>query len=443
MSVMTQRVRRLVPFALVCLQLQIPTVALGPALLTIQRETDLDSAAAGALTSIPVLCFAIVTPLASRVVGRFGTNAALLAASVGIGAGLLVRSSGPVPALFLGSVILGSFVAVANIAIPTLITQHFRHRALAMSSIQTAATNVGSASAAALSAPLVVLLGWQLGLGIWSALSFLAAVVWWFSVGRRAPQAQEPEDPPRAEPPEHEGDEELVPAAMPVLPMEEFAEEDDGGTHPVLPAHPAPSPTSPSQPTALRTPIAWVLGGVFATHALVYFVFSSWLPTLLQERSGLTATQAGICASVFMVLGIAGPLLLPALMRLPRIGLGSLMMALTGGWLVCTLLLFTPGLWLAAVLIGGMVQGACFTVIVTFGVHVARDADHSRGIQSVLQTIGFAAGAVGPVLIGAVRDATGGWQATLAILVAVALLMVAFGALATRMLRQHDRALAG
>ncbi|PWD51114.1 hypothetical protein C8046_11115 [Serinibacter arcticus] len=418
-----QAATSLIPFVLVCLQLQIPTVALGPVLLTVQQETGLDGVAAGALTSIPVLCFAILTPVASRIVGAIGVTRALTAASLAVGLGVVLRSLGPVPTLFAGSVLLGSAVAVVNIAIPTLVTRRYRHRALLMNGIQTASTNIGSALSAAVSAPLVALLGWQLGLAIWSATSFLAAVVWWVSTrGERVAAA----------------------AAVVVTAAEEVAGDvvHDGVDGVVRDGVGRGGRTTASGPSALRLPIAWVLGLTFAMHGMCYFAMSSWLPTLLQERSGLTADAAGVCVSVFMALGIAGPLLLPVAMRVRGVSLALLMTVLTAGWLVCMVLLLTaPDLWLAALLVGGLAQGATFTMIVTFGVHVARDEHHSRGIQTVLQTVGFAGAALGPVLIGGVRDTTGSWTTALAVLVGVATALVALGLTASALLRAHDRAL--
>lgn len=420
--------RSLIPFVMVCLQLQVPTVALGPALLVIQRQTGLDGVAAGALTSIPVLCFAVLTPVASRIVGAIGVTRAMTFASLAVGAGVVLRSAGPVPALFAGSVLLGASIAVVNIAIPTLVTRRYRHRALLMNGIQTASTNIGSAVSAAVSAPLVALLGWQLGLGVWSITSFLAALVWWVST--------------RAERERAAGAAAAEAAAVAGAAADDRLA-DGSGVLDAPVAVPVAAPTA-SGPSALRLPIAWVLGFTFAMHGMCYFAMSSWLPTLLQERSGLSADLAGLCVSIFMALGIVGPLLLSAAMKVRGVSLSLLMLVLTAGWLVCMVLLLTaPTLWLAALLVGGLVQGATFTMIVTFGVHVARDEQHSRGIQAVLQTIGFAGAALGPMLIGGVRDATGSWTAALGVLVIVATALVALGATASVMLRNHDRAAAG
>lgn len=434
----------LLPFALVCLQLQIPTVALGPVIRTIQADVGLDSAAAGALTSIPVFCFALLTPFAARIVGWAGVNRSLVGASLLIGTGVLARSTGSVAALFAGSVLLGGAIAVANIAIPTLVTRRYRHRALLMNGVQTSATNVGSALAAAVSAPVVALLGWQVGLAVWSATSFLAALVWWWAnrdaMARRRPLA--PADLVGV--PEVGATGEVAAGVVVAGPHAPDGEPTSGGSLAVahqasggggrLAARPVPRAVS-----GLRVPIAWVLGFTFAMHGLCYFAVSSWLPTLLQERSGLTAGAAGACVSVFMALGIVGPLALPLLLRLPGTRLWMLMTLTTLGWLACVLLLaFAPTAWLAAVLVGGMAQGACFTVIVTFGVHVAADETQSRGIQAVLQTVGFASAAVGPVLIGAVRDASGGWSAPLAIMVGVGCALVALGGVSSRLLVAHD-----
>lgn len=422
---MAERLRRagltLGPFLLVCLQLQIPTVSLGPVIAVVSEDAGLTLAQAGALTSIPVFCFALLTPVAARAIGVLGINRAFVLASVGIALGLVLRSTGPIPALFAGSVLLGSCIALINIAIPTLITRRYRHRALLMSGLQTSATNIGSAVSALVSAPLVALLGWQLGLGIWSAVSLLAALVWWWRFGIARDGAT-----PDA-------------SAPPVPDVAEAVAESAGL---VRPAPAVPDGQERPRRPGWKVPLAWVLGLTFVFHGICYFAVSTWLPLLLQERSGLSENAAGACVAVFMALGIVGPLMLPLMLRLPRVELWMLMTLTTSGWLLCILLLAAaPGLWPAAVLIGGLAQGATFTVIVTFGVHVAADEVQSRGIQATLQTIGFGGSAVGPILIGAVLDATGSWEAPLGVLVGIAVALVAVGGVASRMLLGHDRTL--
>lgn len=408
---LVRRAAPLVPFVLLCLQLQVHSVALGPVLTVIARDAGLTLAQAGALTSIPVFCSAALTPVAARVIASTGTNVAMVLAAGGSGVAVLLRSSGPVPALFAGSVLLGVAIALANIAIPTLITRRYRSRALLVSSVQTSSTNVGSAAAALASAPLVAALGWQRGLAVWAVLSFGAAAVWWWRHGLAATARDE---------------------RPPVTDVAEALAEATGAV--------PPAPAAGGRPVrGWRVPLAWVLGVACLLHGTCYFAASSWMPLLLQERSGLSANAAGACVAVFMALGVVGPLLLAPMLRLPGLRLWMLMTATSVGWLVCMVLLATaPGLWLAAVLVGGLVQGACFTVIVTFAVHVAAGEAQSREIQATLQTVGFTGAALAPIAIGAVLDATGAWTIPLAVLVAVAAALVAVGALASRMLVAHD-----
>lgn len=407
---------------IISIQVQIPTVALGPVLAVISSDVGLTSAQAGALTSIPVLCFALLTPIAPAVIGRLGLDRSVVLASLLLGLGLLVRSQGSIPALYGGSVLFGAAVATINIACPTFITRHFRHRALLLAGINTASVNVGSATAALLSAPLVAAFGWQIGLGVWSVVSFAAATVW-FLTSRPAAAASDVASEDVLEVGQTEsGTVEVVGVVADEIAVER-----------------APAPRRGRAPSAVRLPMAWVLGAVFAMHGMCYFAATSWLPLLLSERSGLSTSAASVCVAVFMVLGIIGPLSLPALLRLPGVRLWMLMTTTTLGWLACmALLAVAPAWWVPAVLVGGLAQGACFTVIVTFGVHVARDEAQSRGIAAVLQTVGFAGGALGPVLIGAVRDSTGGWDAPLWVLVGVAVALVVIGGVASRLLVRHD-----
>src|SRR6185312_13949460 len=65
--------------------------SVGPLLDQIKDEVGLSSTAAGALTTLPVLCFGAVAPLAPTLARRMGYTAAVGIALVGLVTGLMVR----------------------------------------------------------------------------------------------------------------------------------------------------------------------------------------------------------------------------------------------------------------------------------------------------------------------------------------------------------------
>ncbi|AMM19538.1 hypothetical protein AX769_04520 [Frondihabitans sp. PAMC 28766] len=79
---------------LIALNLRGPIVALAPVLDEIKSDLALGAVVAGLLTSIPVLCFALATPLASTLIGRLGPERAVTIGLAGVVVATLVRSTG-------------------------------------------------------------------------------------------------------------------------------------------------------------------------------------------------------------------------------------------------------------------------------------------------------------------------------------------------------------
>src|ERR1700712_945070 len=80
-----------------------PIIAVAPISGIMRTGLNLNAAQFGLLTSLPVFCFALVTPLASYAIGKAGANFATMMAIIGVGIGSIIRSSGGVDAVFIGT----------------------------------------------------------------------------------------------------------------------------------------------------------------------------------------------------------------------------------------------------------------------------------------------------------------------------------------------------
>src|SRR4051794_31798977 len=76
---------------LLALNLRPLVVAVGPVLGVIRADTGMSASVAGLLTTLPVLCFGLLAPLAPRLGRWLGMEAALLLTMVVIAAGAAVR----------------------------------------------------------------------------------------------------------------------------------------------------------------------------------------------------------------------------------------------------------------------------------------------------------------------------------------------------------------
>ena len=109
----------------------------------------------------------------------------------------------------------------------------------------------------------------------------------------------------------------------------------------------------------------------------------------------------------------------------------ALALTVCGCWAVAVVgLLVEPAAYLVWSVLAGLAQGAAISLAFALIVLRARTADVARRLSGRVQSAGYLIGAAGPIVLGALRDGTGSWNASLAaLLVAVALMAVgAWGA---------------
>src|SRR5918994_6948093 len=141
-----------------------------PLIGQIRADTGISNGAAGLLTTLPLLAFALLSPVAPRVARRFGMERVLLASLVVLTAGILLRWAEAVAVLFLGTAILGAAIAVGNVLLPGLLKREFPERAGLMTSVYSASLGISAALAAGVSVPLAQLdgIGWRGALAGWA-----------------------------------------------------------------------------------------------------------------------------------------------------------------------------------------------------------------------------------------------------------------------------------
>lgn len=356
-------------------------VAVAPVLRDIKADTGLSSALAGLLTTLPVLCFGAFSPAAPRLARRIGLETAVALSLLLLTGGIALRLLSPVALLFAGSLLAGAAIAFANVLLPAYVKREFS-RPGAVMGFYSASLNVGAAAGAALTVPLADALGvgWRTALGLWLALALAALALWLPVAGTgRAHRTTEP------------------------LP-------DDEGSWPLL-----------------RQPLARQVTAYLGLQSVQFYTVSAWLPTLLGD-SGVPVREGGLLLGLANVVGAAGALLAPAQagrMRTQRplilgvaaaytVGLGGLLLAPAGGTL----------LWVAAF---GLAQGSGFALALTLIVLRSPTPLVAARLGGVAQCLGYLLAALGPLVIGALHDLTGGWTWPVAVLLAALVPMTWFG----------------
>ncbi len=366
----------------VALNLRPAVVAVSPLLDTIRDDTGLSAPLAGLLTTLPLICFGVFSPVAPRLARRIGLEWAVGASLVLLVLGILLRLVTPVTALYAGSILAGAGIAIANVLMPAFVKREFSQHPSGILGVYTAALNIGAAAAGGLTVPIgtALALAWRPALAFWVVLAGLGLALWLPILLRsRRIRAAQPEP--------SDADRELAEA------------EDIRGF------------------VLLRSPVARQVTGYLALQSIQFYSYAAWLPTLLGDE-GIDASTAGYMLMLSNLTGAAAALVLPvfikrlATQRPPVVAVTSFYAVSLLGLLVAP----SSGAWVW-VCIYGVAQGAGFSLALTLMVLRSPDAAVAARLSGVAQLIGYLIAATGPVLLGVVHDLTGGWQWPIVVLI--------------------------
>jgi MFS transporter, CP family, cyanate transporter len=369
----------------VALNLRMAVAAIPPVLTQIQRDTGLGSAGSGLLTALPLFCFGAMASSAPALVRRFRMGPVLGLTMAVIAAGCAVRLLPSLAPLFIGTAIVGSGIAVANVILPGLIKRDFKDVAAPMIALYALALSLGATIPAGLTIPVEDLfgIGWRPAVAVWGVVALIALALW-------LPRARRDE--------------------------------------PAVAAVPRPSPARDLR----RDRLAWAVTLFMGLQSLCYYAMLSWLPTIL-ESHGMSSGKAGWMLSYMTIPGMAASLVTPAVQRrLPRtefeVALASLLLAI--GYV--GLIAFgasAPYVWVTSLGLGG---GLLIALALGYIVARAHDDHHVAHLSTMAQGVGYLVASTGPFIVGALHGITSSWTVPLLVLLGVLVPMTLAGITAGR-----------
>ncbi|WP_431902691.1 CynX/NimT family MFS transporter [Nonomuraea sp. bgisy101] len=356
---------------LAALNLRTAVTSVGPLLDQLAAGLGMSSVGTGLLTTLPVLAFATVGAITPTLARRLGEHRLLLLALITLGAGLVIRASvDSAPVFLVSSAVALSGGAVGNVLIPTLIKRHFPARAGVMTTVYTTALAVGTMLAASATVPIERATdgNWHVALGVWAALAVVAAIPWLALL--------------RSEPERDNSRSEASPGRL------------------------------------VRSKLAWAVAVYFGTQSMIAYIMFGWLAKILTD-GGYTTSEAGVILGVFTALSIPVSLVLPSLATRFR-DQRPVVAGLVGFYVVGFL-----GLWFAPsstawvwVLFVGIGMGS-FPLALTMLALRTRTASATAALSAFGQSVGYLIAGAGPLLVGVLYQATGGWQVPYLMMLAV------------------------
>jgi CP family cyanate transporter-like MFS transporter len=372
----------LVAGTIVLLAINLRTIiaSLPPLLSQVRADLGLSAAVAGLLTTLPVICFGALAPVAPRLAERVSLERILVGCAVVTMVAAALRGAGGTAALFAGSLLAGAGTAVAQSALPVLIRTRHPKRTGLLTGTYSMALPLGATLAAAIVVPLERALGgsWRAALAAWALPAGVAALVW-------------------------------LPAAL------------RPGTY-VHGERPAP---------LWRDRRAWWVAAFMGIQSTAFYAGLAWLPSILED-AGYTSGTAGTLQALNALVSAAPAFLVPwlAAHRATQTGILGAIVALAAAGVAG--LLLAPGAAVLWVILFGLGQGGSLGLGLILPALRTRNARAAAALTGMTLCVGYLIASSGPWLLGAVHDAAGNWDAPLVVLLAITLAELLPGVPATR-----------
>lgn len=343
-----------------------PITTVGPVIGWIQDDLGINNLFSGLLTTLPLLAFALVSPYAARLSGRFGNRHSLYASLLMIALGMLVRMLPGWLPLYGGTLLLGAGIGVINVLLPSLIKSEYPHRLGWMTSLYTTTMVVMAGLASGSSAPLVMHLGWDWSeaIAVWLVLPLIGLLLW-----------------------------------LPLLRKE---------------AHEVNQTQTLHTSAPWKSPKAWAVSLFMGFQSFLFYGLVAWLPMILVHK-GMAVETSGYMLLVMQLVGLPATFFTPLIVgRLKRPNRIVFALFLTG-------MLGFSGLYVLQGMFG-LILGVCGISLLTGGsislayMLIAKQASNARQVahlSGMAQTIGYLLAAVAPALLGGLYDLRGDWDLAL------------------------------
>ncbi|MCR8657477.1 CynX/NimT family MFS transporter [Paenibacillus endoradicis] len=374
----------LIGIVLIAMNLRAPLTSVGPLISIIRDDLGISNTLAGLITTLPLIAFALLSPLAPKLARKYGISKVLFGALVLLVIGIGLRSAWNIGSMLMGTLILGLAISICNVLMPSLIKEKYPLQIGIMIGVYSVAMNLSGAIASGISVPLANQsgLGWKGALGIWGILAFVALLFW-----------------------------------IPQLKHQQIK---------------VKTATATEHRTNLwKSPLAWYVTLFMGLQSMLFYVIVSWLPDILKTQ-GISSDDAGWILSIMQLA------LLPVTFIVPIIA-GRMKNQIT--LTIITALSFTVGiggllsgndrvlLWAIFIGIG---SGCAFSIAMTlFGLRTTNAHDAAE-LSGMAQSVGYLLAAIGPILFGALHDLTNGWNVPLIVLLVITMLLLVFGVAAGR-----------
>ncbi|GAE26582.1 cyanate transport system protein [Halalkalibacter wakoensis JCM 9140] len=369
---------------LVAFNLRSSITAVGPLISTIRLETNLSNSVIGMLTTLPLLAFGVFSTVAPKISRRWGNETTVFIALIILTIGILLRSTGMVFTLFLGTAMLGLGIAICNVLLPSIVKGRYPKKMGLLTGIYSTSMALMAALASGLSIPLAhrLNLGWESSLALWAILAGLAVVVW-----------------------------------IPQL----FSQKINSKA------------IIPKNSNIWSSKLAWQVTLFMGLQSCIFYCIIAWIPEILVSR-GIDVPTAGWLLTLTQLVGLPATLLVPILatrMSNQKI----IVLAITFLYFLGFLGIYLGGsimFIIVCMVFLGLAQGAGISLSLSlFGLR-SENAHDAANLSGMAQSGGYLLAATGPLLLGLFYDLSQSWSIGFLFILTMIMAMGIFGVYASR-----------
>ncbi|WP_412989494.1 CynX/NimT family MFS transporter [Pediococcus siamensis] len=372
---------------LVAANMRLPITMMPSLIQSFKSALNLPNSLAGMLTTIPLITFAVISPIIAKLARRFGNEWVIYVFLVILALGSYLRIVPTIWALLLGTLFVGIGIDAGNVLIPAVIKDNFFSKISVATSEYTLSMLFVGALGTGITGILVKNMPLALVMGILSLISIVNLVTW--------------------------------------LPNLKYNVRDKSLSREAAQSNHA---------SVWKMPLGWVVTLFFGLQALVYYSLLTWMPSILLSQ-GYTNIQSSNMVTVLQLGGLPFAYLVPAV-SLKKYGVASMVWITFIGFVGGILGLLMPihAIWWGTLmnLLIGFGSGAAFNLAVVFFTNKTTNGFETADLSGMAQSAGYLLAAVGPVLFGYLNNLIQSWTLVLLLAAGLAICLALAGVIINR-----------
>lgn len=360
--------------------MRLPITSIPPILGSLQKATGLPNSSAGLLTTIPLLTFALVSPILAWIGKKFGNELTILLFFCLLVVGSLFRISTSIAMVMVGTFLIALGIDSANVLLPAVIKDRLQFKPMLGVSAYTTSMSLAAALGTGFAGVIVAGSSLRIAMIILTIIGIISVLGW--------------------------------------LPM----------IHKTNRTKFQVASSTSHKRSIWSSKISWLISLFFGLQSLIYYSLLTWLPSIFVSN-GFSSVQAGTFVTIVQIGAFPCAFVVPFLADRKH-GDAILVWILGLGFTLGTICFGINGLnvWFVSLasLVVGISSGIAFNLAIVYFAQKSINAEETAEISGMAQTVGYLLAAVGPVVFGYLQSFFHSWGPVLiiSIILSICLLIV-------------------